>query len=80
VLGYQSDGGGLRRVLLVNTSPTAATSVRNRWFAPGATLAVETYAAATASDPSPVGHKSVRGSTSQTLPAESIVVLAGPHP
>ncbi len=79
VLGYQSDGGGLRRVLLVNTSPTAAISVRNRWFAPGATLAVETYAAATASGPDPIGHSSVRAGTGQKLPAESVVVLASPQ-
>jgi hypothetical protein len=79
VLGYQSDGGGLRRVLLVNTRPTAALSVRNRWFTPGTSLSVETYAAATASGPSPIGHSTVRAGTNQTLPAESVVVLAGPR-
>jgi hypothetical protein len=78
VLGYRSDGGGLRRVLLVNTSPTARVSVRNRWFAPGSTLAVETYAAATASGPSPIAHSTVHAEATQTLPAESVVVLAGP--
>ena len=79
VLGYQSDGVGQRHVLLVNTSDTAAATVRNRWFTPGTALTVETYAAATASGPSPIAHSTARAGTNQTLPAESVVVLAGPR-
>jgi hypothetical protein len=77
VLGFQSDLGHRRQVLLVNTAPSTVASVANRWFTSGSDLDTLTYSASTADAPSPIVHSTATAGRSLVLPAESIVVLSG---
>jgi hypothetical protein len=77
VLGFRSDLGNKREVLLVNTGPSTVSSHPDRWFSPGSTLAVLTYSASTADAPDPIAHSTAMAARSVALPAESIVVLSG---
>jgi hypothetical protein len=72
-----SDPGRRKRVLLVNTSPTGAVSVANRWFAPGSDLETLTYSASTAGAADPIVRSTVTAGRTLSLPAESIAVLRG---
>jgi hypothetical protein len=77
LLGFESTLGNGRRVLLVNTSPDAPSSVTPRWFGSRSDVQVETYSAATASTLDPVTSATEPSELSVALPALSIVVLSG---
>jgi hypothetical protein len=77
VLGFQSDLGHRRRVLLVNTAPFRISSDTDRWFTAGSDLDALTYSASTADAPSPIAQSTTTAGRSLVLPAESIVVLTG---
>jgi hypothetical protein len=80
VLGFRSDLGNRREVLLVNTGSFTVSSDPDRWFTSGSTLDVLTYSASTANDPDPIAHTTATTTRTIALPAESIVVLSGTTP
>jgi hypothetical protein len=77
VLGYLSDQGRHRNVLLVNTAATMPTSITPAWFAKGTELATSSYSAISSTRSQPIGHAFHSSSASIALPPESITVLAG---
>jgi hypothetical protein len=77
VLGFQSDLGHKRSILLVNAASSPASVGPARWFASGSRLHTVTYSAATAVQPSPLVDATAKAGRSLALPAESIVVLTG---
>ncbi len=77
VLGFRSELGNARRVLLVNANPSAVTSVADRWFSPGSHLNTLTFDASTADTVDPIAGTTATAGRSLLLPAESIVVLTG---
>jgi hypothetical protein len=77
LLGFTSDLGDARRVLLVNANPSAVASVADRWFTPGSHLNTLTFDASTAGAINPIVGTTATAGESLMLPAESIVVLTG---
>jgi hypothetical protein len=79
VLGFQSDRGNRREVLLVNTASSSVSTDPDRWFSSGSDLEALTYSAATADASSPIAHSNSKAARAMALPPESIVVLASPR-
>jgi hypothetical protein len=77
VLGFKSELGSARRVLLVNANPSRVASVANGWFTPGSHLKALTFDASTADTIDPILGTTATAGRSVMLPAESIVVLSG---
>jgi hypothetical protein len=81
LLGFRSDLGGRRHVLLINTDPSHPVTLAPSWFSSGSTIETATYGASTAADPNPIVESTTSSDTSFSLPAQSIVVLSGaPRP
>ncbi len=74
VLGFTSDQGPTKRILLVNTA-SRMVPVADRWFTSGSALDVRTYSASTAATANPIVRSSQKATRAFVLPAESIVVL-----
>ena len=77
VLAFKSDQGHQLRILLINTEPSNAVSVADRWFPSGSVLDSLTYSASTAATANPIVHSTTTAGRSLTLPPESIVVVGG---
>jgi hypothetical protein len=77
VLGFKSDLGQEQQILLVNTAPSRAVSVADRWFTTGSALETLTYGASTADTANPIVRSTTTAGRTFALPAESIVVLSG---
>ncbi len=77
VLGFKSDQGQQQQILLVNTAPSRAVSVADRWFTTGSALETLTYGASTADTANPIVGSTTTARRTLALPAESIVVLSG---
>lgn len=77
MLGFESDLGQVRHVLLVNTGSTEAAVASDRWFASGTQLRQTAYSAATAGSTNPLVRSAVVAGRSEGLAGESIVVLSG---
>jgi hypothetical protein len=76
LLGYQSERGHRREVLLVNTATSAVSSSSDRWFTSGSDLEALTYSASTANTTNPIARSTVVAGHALVLPPESIVVLS----
>jgi hypothetical protein len=77
VLGFKSDLGQERQILLVNTAPSRAGSVADRWFTQGSALETLTYGASTADTANPIAPSTATAARTIALSAESIAVLSG---
>jgi hypothetical protein len=77
VLAFKSDQGHQLRILLINTEPSNAVSVADRWFPSGSVLDSLTYSASTAATANPIVHSTTTAGRSLALPPESIVVVGG---
>jgi hypothetical protein len=77
VLGFTSELGQEQQLLLVNTAPSRAVSVADRWFTRGSALETLTYSASTADTASPIVRSTTTAGRRLALPTESIVVLSG---
>jgi hypothetical protein len=77
LIGYRSDLGDQREVLLENTDPTALAKVSASWFIRSSKLEEETYSAATAGESTPIVQTTTTSGNMLSLPPLSIVVLSG---
>ncbi len=77
VLGFESDLGGQRNVLLVNASLNSQSLVVPHWFKPNWPMQIETYSAATSAESEPIVGSTAPWTSTVSLPGESIVVLSG---
>jgi hypothetical protein len=77
LLGFESNFQNLRRVLVANSDPNRAATIRPSWFAAGSKVHVQTYSAATAGAPDPIVRTTVSSGGQLSLPAMSLVVLSG---
>ena len=77
MLGFKSDVGHEQQILLVNTAPSRAVSVADRWFTTGSALETLTYGVSTADTANPIVRSTTTAGRTFALPAESIVVLSG---
>jgi hypothetical protein len=76
-LGYRSDLGHQRHVLLINTSSTSTVTVSDRWFASGSTLHLQSYGPSSASTATPAVSSTAKAGASVEVPAGSMVVMTG---
>ena len=76
VLGFESDLGSIRHVLLVNIGSTATTVASDRWFSSGAHLRQTTYGTVATGLNNRLVSSAVVAGSSEGLAGESIAVLS----
>jgi hypothetical protein len=80
LLAFESSLKKQRRVLFVNTNPSAPATVSNKWFTKGQKVDTSTYSAATSGSAQPIVDATITAGSNLSLPAMSIVVESGPTP
>jgi hypothetical protein len=77
LIGFTSDLGSERRVLLINSDDSRKAMIAPTWFRRGTDIRIATYSASSATTPSPITQTTVRSGQPVSAPAQSIMVLSG---